>query len=136
MALAGSTNDHDVVRSMPGCHSHSSDIILKTAGGDFCCDHRSWLRVDVSEILCRGQAHTLCKRLTHFLIGELAHLKIFHRFSPVPAPSFGCIVLKILQNFFHMELFILHKLHLLSPLNTSFAISRCFPSAISLPTVR
>ena len=58
MGLARRTDDHDMVRSVPGSHSHPADIIFKTSRSDFRSDDRLGLGIDPVEIFGRGQPHS------------------------------------------------------------------------------
>jgi hypothetical protein len=51
MALPGGANHHDVIRSIPGSHSHTPQVILKPSRGDFSSHHTAGLRIDMLEVL-------------------------------------------------------------------------------------
>ncbi len=89
VGLTGGTDDHDVVGAMPGSHSHSPDIVFKTAGGDFRGNDGSTLGVDEVKILGRGQGYAVFQRCGAVPVFEGAHFQAGDRGTPSPASSFG-----------------------------------------------
>ena len=88
VGLAGGTDNHDVVGSMPCSHSHSPDIVFKTAGGDFRSNDRSALGVDEVKIFGGGQGNAVFHGGGAVPILEGAHFQAWYRGTPGPASSF------------------------------------------------
>ena len=57
--LAGGTDDHDMVCTVPSGHAHSSDVVLKSTRGNFCGNHRHALGVDVAKVFGGRKRHTV-----------------------------------------------------------------------------
>ncbi len=71
VALAGGADDHDVVGAVPGGHSHAADVVFETARGDLRRDHAVRLRVDVVEVVRRGQRDAVLQTLRGLSVAEL-----------------------------------------------------------------
>jgi hypothetical protein len=112
VALTGGTDNHEVVRAVPGRHAHAADIVFEASRSDFRGDGAHRLGIDVPEILCRRQRHVMFKIFTGLVVFEGTYGTLFaDSLPPGPSPAPGVIMLQILQDFFHIELFIHIELH-------------------------
>ncbi len=55
MALSGGANDHNVVSPMPSGHTHATDVVFKTPGGNLGRNYAVGLRVNVPKVFGRRE---------------------------------------------------------------------------------
>ncbi len=90
-------DNHQVVSAVPCCHSHSSDIVLESAGCDLGCDGLHRLRVDILEEFCRRKRNGVFEALGNFVIFELSEVLVFCPFSPNPFASSRFVFVKVFK---------------------------------------
>ena len=140
VALAGGTDDHDVVGAMVGSHAHTADVVLKAAGGDLGGDHGAGLGVDVTEIVGGRQGHAGLQGLGAVMVLKGTHVQVGHRLAPGPAPAAGTVGFQILQDFSHidglvgLQLVVAHSSF--PPSNSFSACSQSLPSDRATPAWR
>ena len=104
MALAGVTDDHQVVSTVPGGHAHAADIVFKAAGSDLGGHNALGLGVDAVKVFGGWQTDAVFERFSHVTIVEGAHIDAaFRHVSPDPALAGWSVVFEVFEDIFDIE---------------------------------
>jgi hypothetical protein len=112
VGLPGGADDHDVVRPVPGSHSHAAEVVLETPRGDLRRDHEVALWIDVPERMCRRQRNRALEISRCVLVHERPQCVMLQRMSPGPALAPGSIAIEVPQDLASIELLVRRELHL------------------------
>ena len=106
VGLAHVADDHQMVRTVPCSHSHTADVVLKTAGSDLGRNGGHGLGIDAFEVLGGRKGNALLHGLGNVMVMEGSHIQIFRGLSPGPASSSGFIFVEVFQQLDYVKLFI------------------------------
>ncbi len=136
--LSGGADDHDVVGSVPGGHTHPSDVVLEATRGYLCSEDAVGLRVDIAEAAAPGKRYGVLDSLCRLVVIEIADPAVLTAsLPPGPSSPLRAVALKVLEYLFYVEPLLGIELHHAHPFpKISSTVSHCFPSARASPASR